>query len=208
MGSLLASMLTAEGCDVAVIDRDSEAFELLGSGFNGLTVQGTGIDTDILTQAGADRADALAAITNDDSVNLMVAQLARDVFKIPNVVARNNDPSKELVFSDLNVRSISPKQLAARQAKVNLLTSGVWTRSTLGNGEVNISELRIPAELDGSLISTWEVPGRVCPIAVVRDGVASVPAADFSLRSGDVLLLSVAANSGPEVEARLEGEKR
>ena len=98
LGAHLARRLDREGNDVAVIDRNAEAFSRLGSEFRGRMVFGTGIDEDILRRAGIENADAFIAVTNGDNTNAMASEIAKLVFSVPRVVARLYDPVREGTF--------------------------------------------------------------------------------------------------------------
>ena len=54
VGSQLANMLSDNGDNVCVIDRNADAFANLGRNFNGATVQGIGTDSDTLEKAGVE----------------------------------------------------------------------------------------------------------------------------------------------------------
>ena len=98
LGAHLARRLDREGNEVAVIDRNAEAFSRLGSEFRGRMVFGTGIDEDILRRAGIENADAFIAVTNGDNTNAMASEIAKLVFSVPRVVARLYDPVREGTF--------------------------------------------------------------------------------------------------------------
>jgi len=68
VGSQLATMLSLEGHNVVVIDRDESAFRRLGGTFNGVTIVGLGFDEEVLEEAGIREADAFAATTDLDYV--------------------------------------------------------------------------------------------------------------------------------------------
>jgi len=53
--------------------------------------------------------DILIATTHEDNVNLMVAQVARKIFSVPHVLAREFDPKREEVYSHLGIDTIFPK---------------------------------------------------------------------------------------------------
>ena len=82
VGSSLARDLQASGNTVSVIDRRITAFERLGPHFGGTTVTGIGFDRDRLIEAGVERAEAVAAVTNGDNSNILVARVARETFGI------------------------------------------------------------------------------------------------------------------------------
>ncbi len=114
VGSRLARLLVGEGHDVTVIDTSPRSFRRLGDGFRGKTVLGTGIDEDVLRQAGADDADVFVATTEGDNRNIMAAQVAQKVFDVPMVVARVYDPGRSEVFDKLGIRTYCPTLEGAR----------------------------------------------------------------------------------------------
>lgn len=108
VGSTLARQLDTDGHEVAVIDRNQTQFARLGDDFGGLTVLGTGIDEDVLEQAGIEGADVFVAVTNGDNTAIMVSQIVREVFEVPHVITRIYDPGREELFRGLGLDTISP----------------------------------------------------------------------------------------------------
>lgn len=106
VGSKLASILCRMGHDTSVVDVDEANFSLLDDDFTGFTVKGIPIDQDILRHAGIEGCDALAAVTNDDNINAMVCQIAKEVFGVPRVIARIYNPLKEVVFQRYHIKTI------------------------------------------------------------------------------------------------------
>jgi trk system potassium uptake protein TrkA len=94
VGSTLGRELVAAGHTVAVVDRKSEAFSRLGESFSGQKIAGIGFDREILIEAGIQKAGALAAVTNGDNSNILIARVAREEFGIERVVARIYDPKR------------------------------------------------------------------------------------------------------------------
>ena len=88
VGATLAKEFQDLGHTVAVIDQDREAFRRLGADFNGQTVAGVGFDRDTLIEAGIERADAFAAVSNGDNSNILAARVARETYGVKSVVAR------------------------------------------------------------------------------------------------------------------------
>ena len=95
VGSRLATMLSDNGHNVCVIDKSVDAFANLGRNFNGATIQGVGFDEDTLIKAGIDECDVLAAVTQFDNANLMMAEVANRIFDVPHVIARLYNPDHE-----------------------------------------------------------------------------------------------------------------
>ena len=107
VGSSLARELVALGHTVAVIDRKPEAFVRLGDDFKGQKITGIGFDHDTLISAGIEHADALAAVTNGDNSNILVARVAREKFSIERVVARIYDPKRAAIYERVGIATVA-----------------------------------------------------------------------------------------------------
>ena len=121
VGALLATNLAAKGHDVTVIDPNADSFNRLPPEFNGRTVLGSGIDMDVQARAGVEHADALVACTPGDNRNIAASQIAREIFRVPKVVARINDPLRAEVFHDLGLQTICPTLLGTELVREALL---------------------------------------------------------------------------------------
>jgi trk system potassium uptake protein TrkA len=115
VGAMVARMMAEAGHQVTVVDINRQAFSRLGRDFNGEMVLGNGIDEDVLRRAGIEHADGFASLTNGDNRNIMAAQIAGAIFKVPMVVTRIYDPIREDVYRELGLNTISPTLAGARQ---------------------------------------------------------------------------------------------
>jgi len=95
VGAQLVRLLNPQKHEIVVIDKDRQVFEDFP--FEGLvtTVVGNGIDVGVLREAGAEKADVFFAVSRDENANLMAAQIAGKIFKIPKTVAMIYDPGVE-----------------------------------------------------------------------------------------------------------------
>lgn len=113
LGSVLANELSATGHRLVVIDIEEASFDSLSTEFSGYKIIGDAIEVNVLRRANLEEADFLFAMTTQDNVNLMVAQIARKIFHVPHVVARVFDPAREAVYQEFGIDTISPTKLAA-----------------------------------------------------------------------------------------------
>ncbi|HSM54519.1 MAG TPA: TrkA family potassium uptake protein [Candidatus Sulfomarinibacteraceae bacterium] len=113
LGAILANRLSKEGHSVVVIDRDADAFRKLSPDFSGYRIHSNTVEIAALREAQIERADCLLAITDQDNVNMMVAQVARTIYGVPVVLARVYEPAHEIIYHELDVKVISPTHLAA-----------------------------------------------------------------------------------------------
>ena len=152
VGSNLAKELSVNDHDVVVIDNDPEKFTQLGSGFNGKTVLGVPIDEDILIQAGIEKADALAAVSPDENMNIMVSQIAKELYNVPRVIPRIYDPERDIFFQSLGLNTMCLTTLAVSHVKKALeKTSGeIW--HTFGQKNVGLKFQPPDAKFIGRLI--------------------------------------------------------
>lgn len=120
LGAGIADTLYDEGEDVVVVDKDKDSFRKLSSSFGGLSIEGNGMDLDILDSVELKRADTLIAVTDNDNVNIMISQLAKEVFNVRKVIARLSDPQRSCVYQDFGIETICPSVLSARQVDLIL----------------------------------------------------------------------------------------
>ena len=199
VGAGLAAGLAQAGEVVAVVDKDPKAFERLGEDFTGQTVEGIGFDRDVLERAGAARAEALVAVTGGDNSNVVAARVARDVYRVPRVIARIHDPRRAALYEELGVVTVSSTDWAMRKIRDYLEHRTLKEETSIGRGEVSLLRLELPQHLVDRTVAGVEGDGlRV--VSVTRRGGAFVPGPDTLLAEGDVVRLSV----GPGGRARLD----
>lgn len=92
-GAELALRFQRRNHEVAVVDATPAAFDNLHPDFRGRTVQGNALEFEVLERAALREADGLAAVTDSDCVNAVVARVASLEFGVKNVVIRNYSPS-------------------------------------------------------------------------------------------------------------------
>ena len=115
LGANLANSLSDEGSNVLIMDRDRDSFRRLASSFGGLSVAADGTDLDALREAELEKASTVIAVTNNDNTNIMVAQLARDLFHVDQVIARLFDPERETVYQQFGIKTFCPAILSVKE---------------------------------------------------------------------------------------------
>lgn len=126
LGANLANTLSNEGEDVLIMDEQKNAFRRLAPNFGGLSVVASGTDLDKLKEARIEKATSVVAVTNDDNTNIMVAQIARELFGVESVIARLYDPECDLVYKQLGINTICPSVLSAKE--IDKLLEGFSTQ--------------------------------------------------------------------------------
>ena len=195
VGSELAEQLSRTGHNVTIIDKDARAFSSLGLGFNGARIEGVGFDEDVLRDAGIENADVLAAVTAEDSVNLMTAQVARKLFGVDHVIARLYHPHRASTYSKLGFDYVAGTTLVASEIKAKILAGHGHYLDTFG--DIELVDFVLREEYDGETVGRLEREGdgdlRV--VAVARGSQTTIPTVDSVLHAGDVLLVGVEAEA-------------
>ena len=112
LGIHLANHLSRQGHSIVAIDVDDAKLRNLSAEFSGFRLDGDALELAVLKQAKTSEADKLIAVTRNDNVNLAIAQIAQAVFKVPMVVARVNDPQREVIFREFGIHTVCPLLLA------------------------------------------------------------------------------------------------
>ena len=115
LGANLANTLSNLGESVIVIDRDEDAFRKLSHSFGGIVVAGDATEMTVLNDAEIEKATAVISVTNNDNTNIMVAQLAKEMFNIDQVIARLYDPECECVYQEFGIETICPAVLSMKE---------------------------------------------------------------------------------------------
>ena len=115
LGANIANTLSNKGSDVLIIDSNKEAFSKLLSSFGGITLTGDATDIAVLQESQIEKATAVVSVTNIDNTNIMVAQIAKELYQIPHVVCRLYDPERECVYHEFGIETICPAVLSAKE---------------------------------------------------------------------------------------------
>ena len=124
LGSTIASLLSERNLNVIVLDIDQSNFRKLAASYGGLTKEGDGTDIDMLERVGIKEAGVLVATTNDDDVNIMIAQIAKEICHVDEVITRIYDASKDITCNRMGIHVISPTRLSVDEFRRVLFQEG------------------------------------------------------------------------------------
>lgn len=200
IGQALSRLMRLDGHEVVVIDQDENALSSLqAEGCR--VVRGVGFDRDVLLRAGIDQAEAFAATSRSDNANIVAARIAHNLFRVPRVVARIQDPRKVEIYRRLGLITISPTHWGAHRICELLTHANLAPQMTFGNGEVALLTLEAPHHLAGHMVRDLNVLGEIAVVAITRNDTAILPAAGTEFQVGDRIHLAVLSGA----MGRLEG---
>jgi trk system potassium uptake protein TrkA len=201
VGSELAKILANEGHDLVVIDRNVASFQRLGRTFNGVTLIGNGYDLELLKTAGIEKADAFCAVTNGDNTNLVSAQVAKRIYKVPKVITRVYDPNRASIYRALGLDIISGTILVAAMVRDKIIESQ-FSSYLIETGDLGVLELSIDKKLVGLTISDINMDGELIVSAVRRVKGVIIPKPELKVEEGDVLMAVVKTVSLSKIKKR------
>jgi len=209
VGAQLSFRLFRLGHQVVVVDSNQNSFNRLHPDFRGRTVEGEILSLDTLERAGVDRADGVAVVTNSDTLNAVIGHAIRSHFpQVRQVVVRNYDPVLREMLEAFGLQFVSSTAWGAERLQELLIDPSFRAVFSAGNGEVEMYEMYVPAEWEGSTISDLlnDCKETVCA-ALTRAGRAELPSPTMELKIGDILTVSATLEGVKSLRARLQKGK-
>lgn len=191
VGAQVATLLSTEGHNVVVVDKNTEAFKRLGSTFNGITILGNGFELDVLRAAGIEKADAFCSLTNGDNTNIMASQVAKKIFHVPRVIARVYDSARAHIYEALGLEVLSGTVLFASMIRDKLLDQRL-SSFLIETGDLGVIELAIDEKTAGKTVADVSIPNEfiICTVVKKCDQHGQdiiIPLPDTHLEKGDTL---------------------
>jgi trk system potassium uptake protein TrkA len=191
--------------DISIIDSIDESFKQLPPDMECNTIEGEALNQDVLIRAGIENADGLAAVTNCDPLNAVVAHIAREVYHVPRVVVRNYNPRWRDMHEAFDLQMVSSTSWGAQRIEELLYHDDIRAVFSAGNGEVEIYELTVPERWGDRTIRELLEDPDVVPVSISRAGEAILPKLDMKLKQYDIVNLSATLDGVRKIRSRLAG---
>lgn len=201
VGSELAKLLSSEGHNVVVIDKSPKSFDRLGRTFNGVTLTGNGFDLELLKQAGIAQADAFCSVTNGDNSNIIAAQAAKKIFKVPKVIARVYDPSRADIYKSLGLDILSGTILFASMLRDKIIESR-FSSYLIESKDVGVLEIEADEKIIGKTVGEVSLPGELMVVMVKGIKGVALPEPQTRIYKNDVLMALVKTESLDKVRKK------
>ena len=190
VGSQVSQLLVSHGHDVTVIDHDTSTARL-GVDFKGRIVHGLGFDKNVLLEAGIETAEGFVTASPSDNANIVAARIARNIFRVPRVVARLYDPIRAEVYHRLGLTTISSTAWGAERIVEVVTHADLDVHDVFRDGGTTLVRIEAPARLDGHRVAQLNIPGEVLVIAITRNDHTFIPVSGTEFCEGDVIYLAV-----------------
>ncbi|MEW6072603.1 MAG: Trk system potassium transporter TrkA [Planctomycetota bacterium] len=204
VGTHLADILSREEHRVSVLDGDPEKARRLTEGLDVQVLVGDGTRADLLTQAGASKADLLVAVTQDDQANMLACLVAKGL-GAKRCILRLKDISriegyrhfyKQILGFDI---VLSTDELAAEEIVGTVRQHRALEVESFADGRVQLRRLRIreEGELTSDSLAGLKLPPGLLIVAVARKEQFFVPSGTDQLAADDQVYL---IGRGPDLD--------
>ena len=200
VGSSLAIELESAGHSVSIIDQARESFRRLGPNFKGHTVTGMGFDRDTLLEAGIEKASAFAAVSNGDNSNILAARVARETYKVENVVARIYDPGRAEIYQRLGIPTVATVLWTTDQILRRIVPEGSKSEWRDASGAVQLCEFHPVSSWFGLPVAKIESITGARVAFITRLGSGLIPDEHTVFQDGDLLHMMVRDDDLANVE--------
>jgi len=190
VGYNLAERLSSSNY-VTLIEKDPDIGRRLAGKINILVMQGDGCDTNILKQAGINKAEIVAAVTGSDVDNLVVCQIAKDIFHVKRTVAKVNDPKNEKIFYQLGVDvAIGSTAIIAKVIEDEVSWDDFINLFTFKRGNLSIVRVDLPetSPVLNAAVGNIKLPEDSVLVAIIRNGEIMIPRNNSVLKEKDEVI--------------------
>ena len=139
----------------------------------------------MLEAAEIGEADAFVSATGGDNTNAVSARIAKEVYRVPDVVSRIYDPQRAEIYRRYGIQTFAPTAWSAGRIIEFLVSGNIEREESFGNGEVEMIAAFVPAHLVGKSVNDLRIPGEIRVGLIVRMGRAMLPVSGTSFEEDD-----------------------
>ncbi|MBU4305788.1 MAG: NAD-binding protein [Candidatus Omnitrophica bacterium] len=198
VGYYLAKRLKSDKHVVSLVEKDAAICRKISRDLDILVINGDGCDRKFLEEADINHRDVVVALTGDDEDNIIICQIAKELYNVSRTVSRVNDSDNEHTFSELGVDvPIDSTEIIAKIIEEEVSFADLATLMTFRRGKLAIVrvDLDSASPVVDKMVKDVVLPPDSVLVAIVRGEMMIVPRGDtvFQKRD-DVIALTVVEN--------------
>jgi trk/ktr system potassium uptake protein len=188
VGYYLTKELLSAGHEVVLLEKDPVRASQIADEVGSIVINRDGCEGKYMSEAGANRAAIVAAVTGDDEDNLVICQMAKHHFDVPRTIARVHNPKNEDLFRSLGVDEVvSPTRMVMGAVEQDIPVHALVHLTQLAGGALEVIEAQIVADSPaaGKLVRDVSLPEGCLLFAVIRNQGVQTIRSDMVLQPGD-----------------------
>ncbi len=195
VGSTLCEILSNEGNDITIIDKNPAIIESLTNSFDVMGVEGNGASFTTQEEAGIKNADLMIAVTNSDELNLLCCTVAKQVGNCATIArVRTPEYNKEVQYlmEQLGLAMIiNPEYEVAKEISRILYLPSALEVSSFAHGQAELIKYKISEDnpLNGIRIADLStvIKTKILICAIERDDKVFIPSGNNTIHAGDII---------------------
>ncbi|MCR5603837.1 MAG: Trk system potassium transporter TrkA [Lachnospiraceae bacterium] len=195
VGSTLVEILSNEGNDITIIDKNPQKLESLTNTFDVMGIEGNGASFTTQEEAGIKNSDLMIAVTNSDELNLLCCTVAKQVGNCATIArVRTPEYNKEVQYltDQLGLAMIiNPEFEVAKEISRILYLPSALEVSSFAHGQAELIKFKIyeDSKLNGVRISELSgvIKTKILICAIERDDKVFIPSGNDRILSGDII---------------------
>ncbi|HRR95948.1 MAG TPA: NAD-binding protein [Candidatus Ratteibacteria bacterium] len=194
---------------VVLIEKKLTVGEEIAGKTNVMVILGDGCDPQVLKKAGVKKADVVAAVTGNDIDNIIICQLAKDIYNVGRTVAIVNNPKNQIVFTKLGIDvAIDSTAIIAKIIEDEIGWEDFVNLFAFKKGNLSLLRIDLPetSPIINMPIKELNLPEDSVIVAVIRNNKILVPTQDFILREKDEIITITKAGNESDLFKNLIGE--
>ncbi len=186
-----------------VIEKNRTCAELAADALERTVVlNGDGLSTELLSEAGIERADAVLTVTDDDKTNILAAVRAKNE-GCPMTIALVNDPTLEPMLGPLGIDAyINPRATTVSSILRHIRLGRVRAVYSIGDAEAEVIEAQVlsTSPIAGKLVREIDFPEGVIVGAIQKGDTYVRPTGGTRIDDGDIIVIFSLAKDVREAE--------
>ncbi|MEE9388409.1 MAG: Trk system potassium transporter TrkA [Paracoccaceae bacterium] len=209
VGLTVANALEArtEKVRAKIIEKDREIAEQAADVLERtIVLHGDGLNSELQSEAGIERADAILAVTDDDKTNILASVRAKAA-GCKMAICLINDPTLAPMMRTLDIDAyINPRSTTVSSILRHIRHGRVREVYSVGDAEAEVIEAQVlsTSPIAGRAIRDIDFPDGVLVGAVMKGDKIERPTGATRIDEGDVISIFAMAADVPEVERLLQ----
>lgn len=195
VGSTLVEILSKEGNEITIIDKNAKNLEALTNTFDIMGIEGNGASFKTQDEAGIKNADLMIAVTGSDELNLLCCTVAKQVGNCATIArVRTPEYSREIQYltDQLGLAMIiNPEFEVAKEISRILCMPSALEVSSFAHGQAELIKFKITEEskLNGVRICDLSsvINTKILVCAIERDDKVFIPSGNDRILSDDII---------------------
>ena len=195
VGRAIARQLVKEHHDIIIVDSSESNIDYIGNSLDVLPVQGDAASAQVLLEAGVDKSDLLIAVTDSDTINLLICIVAKKI-GVEKTIARIREPNYSqtisLIKEDMGLSFVvNPERDAAKEILGSLMFKGAGQVETFakGSNEVITFTVKDRNPIAGMPVRNLSkfINRRILICAIKRDDKIFIPNGNVEIKENDII---------------------